>query len=60
MRKVFKLRLWGLRLGPSDVPHPLLTSVHSPFNLLLKMTFIEAKQITSSCKIRMHVTVSVS
>ena len=34
MRKVFKLRLWGGRLGPTDVLHPLLTSVHSPFNLL--------------------------
>ena len=22
------------RLGPTDVPYPLLTSVHSPFNLL--------------------------
>ena len=28
------LRLWGLRLGPTDVTHPLLTSVHCPFNLL--------------------------
>ena len=29
-----KLRLWGVRLGPTDVTHPLLTSVHCPFNLL--------------------------
>ena len=34
MRKVFKLRLWGARLGAKDVPHPLLTFLHSPFNLL--------------------------
>ena len=33
-RKVFKLRLWGFRSGPTDVPDPLLTSVYSPFNLL--------------------------
>ena len=33
-RKVFKLRMWGFRLGPTDGPDPLLTSVHSPFNLL--------------------------
>ena len=33
-RKVFKLRLWGFRLGPADLPHPRLTSVLSPFNLL--------------------------
>ena len=32
--KSFKLRLWGFRLGPTYVPHPLITSVHSPFNLL--------------------------
>ena len=29
-----KLRLWGVRLGPTDGTHPLLTSVHCPFNLL--------------------------
>ena len=34
MRKVFKLRLWGVWLGPTDVTHPLLTSVHCTFNLL--------------------------
>ena len=28
-----KLRLWGVR-GPTDVTHPLLTSVHCPFNVL--------------------------
>ena len=30
----FQLRLWGFRLGHTDVTHPLLTSVHCPFNLL--------------------------
>ena len=25
---------WGFRLVPTDVPHPLLTSVYCPFNLL--------------------------
>ena len=30
----FELRLWGFRLGPTNVPHPLLTSVHYPFNML--------------------------
>ena len=30
----FKLRLWGVRLGPTDVTHPLLTAVYCPFNLL--------------------------
>ena len=34
MRKVFKLRLQGFRLGPTEMPHPLLTSVNCPFNLL--------------------------
>ena len=29
-----QLRLWGFRIGHTDVTHPLLTSVHSPFNLL--------------------------
>ena len=29
-----KLRLWGVRLGHTDVTHPLLTSVYCPFNLL--------------------------
>ena len=33
-RKVFKLRMWGFRLGPTDGPDPLLTSVYSPYNLL--------------------------
>ena len=33
-RKVFKLRLKGLRLGHTDVMHPVLTSVYCPFNLL--------------------------
>ena len=32
--KSFQTETVGFRLGPSDVPHPLLTSVHSPFNLL--------------------------
>ena len=46
------LRLWGLRIGPTDVTHPLLTSIHSNFNLLrscLKMAPIEVKQISSFC-----------
>ena len=33
-KKSFQTENVGLRLGPTDVPHPLLTSVHSPFNLL--------------------------
>ena len=32
--KSFQTETGGFRLGPTDVPHPLLTSVHSPFNLL--------------------------
>ena len=31
----FQLRLWGFRLGPTDVTHPLLTIMYCPFNLLL-------------------------
>ena len=34
MRIFLKLRLWGFRGGPTDVAHPLLTSVYCPFNLL--------------------------
>ena len=34
MRIVFKLRLWGDRLGPTDVPEPLFEILYSPFNLL--------------------------
>ena len=62
MRKVFKLRQWGFSLGPTDVPHPLLTFVHSPFNLLrsFKDDVLEVKRISPSCKPGMHVTVSVS
>ena len=26
--------MWGFRLGPTDVTHPLLTFVNCPFNLL--------------------------
>ena len=33
-KKSFQTENVGLRLGPTDVPHPLLASVHSPFNLL--------------------------
>ena len=33
-KKSFQTENVGLRLGPTDVPHPLLTSVHYPFNLL--------------------------
>ena len=29
-----KLRPWGVGLDPTDVTHPLLTSVRCPFNLL--------------------------
>ena len=56
--KVFKMRLLGFRLGPTDVPHPLITSVHSPFNLL-RLFKDEVKRISPLCKPRMHVTVSV-
>ena len=34
MRIVFKLRLWGIRLGPTDAPEPLFIFLDSPFNLL--------------------------
>ena len=34
MKTVFKLRLWGDRLGPTDVPEPLFELLYSPFNLL--------------------------
>ena len=52
--KVFKLKLWEFRLGPTDRPHPLLTSV----NLLgsFKDDVVEVKRISSLCKTRMHVT----
>ena len=30
----FNLRLWGFRLGPTDVTHTLLISVYCPFDLL--------------------------
>ena len=33
-KKSFQTENVGLRLGPTDVPHPLLTSVHYPLNLL--------------------------
>ena len=33
-KKSFQTENVGLRLGPTDVPHPLLASVHYPFNLL--------------------------
>ena len=48
-------------LGPTDMPEQLLTSVYCPFNLLrsLKMASIEVKQISSSCKTCMLVSVSV-
>ena len=32
---LFLLRLWGFRLGPTDMAEPLLTAVNCPFNLLL-------------------------
>ena len=34
MRIVFKLRLWGVRLGPTDALEPLFIFLDSPFNLL--------------------------
>ena len=34
MRKVFKLRLWGGRLGPTDVSDPNFIALRCPFNLL--------------------------
>ena len=34
MRKVFKLRLWGDRLGPTDVSDPIFIVLRCPFNLL--------------------------
>ena len=34
MRILFELRLWGLRLCPTDGPHPLLTSVYCPFKCM--------------------------
>ena len=53
-RNFFKLRLWGFRLGPTDVTHPLLTSVCCPFNFLQSFTVkrapIEVKQISSYCQ----------
>ena len=33
-REKFSNRDWGFRIGPTDGPHPLLTSEHCPFNLL--------------------------
>ena len=44
----FKLRLWGYRLGPTEVPEPLFQFVYSPYNIqytiqcynILKMTSI--------------------
>ena len=33
-RILFKLRVRGCRLGPTDVRQPLLTSLYCPFNLL--------------------------
>ena len=33
-RKVFKLRLWGARLGTKDVLDPNFIVLHCPFNLL--------------------------
>ena len=46
-RKVFKLRLWGFRLGPTEMPHPLLTSVTFPLICYdrLKMASIEVKEM---------------
>ena len=34
MRKVFKLRLWGGRLGIKDVSDPNLIFIQCPFNFL--------------------------
>ena len=34
MRIVFKLRLWGDRLGPTDVSDPNFIVLRFPFNLL--------------------------
>ena len=51
-----------LDYGPTDVPHPLLTSVHRPFDLLyalLKRASIEEKLIASSCNTRMRLSMSV-
>ena len=48
------MRLWGSRLGCTDVLYPFLTSVYCPFNLLQSFkdtTFIKVKRIASSCKI---------
>ena len=33
-RKVFKLRLWGVRLGTKDVSHKNCIVLRCPFNLL--------------------------
>ena len=57
----YKLRLWGCRLGPTDVTHPLLTSVHCPFNLLrsFNMTSIEVKLIISSSQTRRYLRMRV-
>ena len=49
MRIFCKHRLWGFRLGPTDVTHQLLTFVHCPFNLLRSLKDgIEVKRISSS------------
>ena len=49
----------GFRQGPSDVPHPLLTSVPLICQDRLKMASIDVKQISSLCKTRMRVNISV-
>ena len=50
-------------LGPTDKPEPLLTSVYKTVPLIcydhLKMVFIAVKQISSSFKTHMHVTISM-
>ena len=56
MRKVFKLRLWGGRLGPTDVSDPNFIALRCPFNLLrifTEMAPIEVKQ--NSCWAPVHV-----
>ena len=56
-RIFIKLRLWGFRLGPTDVTHPLSTYVFCTFTVIcydrLKMAPIEVKHISSSCQTRM-------
>ena len=48
----FKGRLWGFRLGPRDMPEPLLTMCTVPLICYdrLKMASIEAKRISPTCK----------